>query len=101
MWLHEGGLEAHPWHAEAMDYGPEDRHKRYRAPALWMYSTSRLGRPGQQGRTDVPTGSPFFDQFSRYFPDLRVRSVAAGHFLGEEAPAYVNKTLIAFLSGNI
>ena len=101
MWLHEGGLESHPWHAEPMDYGPADRQKRYGNPTLWMYGTSRLGRPLEQGRTEIPTGSPFYDQFSRYFHDLRARSVAAGHFLGEEAPAYVNETLIAFLRGEI
>jgi len=49
----------------------------------------------------VPTGNPFVDQFSRYFPDLRARSVAAGHFLGEEAPDYVNETLVAFVRGEL
>jgi len=97
MWLHDGGLEGHPWHAEAMDYGPDDRHKTFPHPALWMYGLSSLGGAGEQGRTEVPVGNNFLDQFSRYFPDLRARSVAAGHFLGEEAPAYVNETLIAFL----
>jgi pimeloyl-ACP methyl ester carboxylesterase len=100
MWHHEGGLEAHPWHAEATDYGPEDRHKRFPNPTLWLYG-AYLGGALDQGRTRVPTGNPFLDQFSRYFPDLRARSVAAGHFLGEEAPAYVNEMLVAFLRGEV
>ena len=99
--VHDGGLEAHPWHAEAMDYGPEDRHKRFPHPALWLYGGRRSAEPWEQGRTEVPSGNPFVDQFSRYFPDLRARSVAAGHFLGEEAPAYVNETLVAFLRGEV
>ena len=80
----------------AMDYGPEDRHKRYANPALWMYGTAGSG--ARSSRADqIPSGNPFADQFTRYFPDLRARSVAAGHFLGEEAPDYVNETLVAFL----
>jgi len=98
MWLHDGGLEAHPWFAEAMDYGPEDRHKRYPHPALWLYGHSRLS-PTDPVRTTVPSGNAFVDQFSRYLPDLRARSVAAGHFVGEEAPAAVNEHLLAFLHG--
>ena len=54
-----------------------------------------------EGKTEVPTGTPFLDQFSRYFPDLRARSVAGGHFLGEECAAYVNECLLAFLTGHL
>lgn len=104
MWLHEGGIEAHPLYGEHFDYGPEDRHKRVQVPALWMYG-SYLGRvpgdPSKQGDDRVPTGTPFLDQFSRYCPDLRVRRVASGHFIPEEAPEYTNETLLAFLAGRI
>jgi pimeloyl-ACP methyl ester carboxylesterase len=96
MWLHDGGLEAHPWHGEELDYGPEDRHKRYPNPALWLYGRSRLGAP-REGRTKVPSGNPFVDQFSRYLLDLQVHEVPAGHFVGEEAPVVVNDALVAFL----
>ena len=52
--------------------------------------------------TPVPsmcTLNAFADQFSRYFPDLRARHIAAGHFFPEEAPDETNQTLVAFLKG--
>lgn len=100
MWRHPDGLERHPWWNEPVDYGPQDRHKRYPHPALWLYG-AYLGGAIEQGRTEVPRGNAFVEQFSRFFPDLRARSVAAGHFLGEEAPGYVNEQLIAFCTGVI
>jgi pimeloyl-ACP methyl ester carboxylesterase len=103
MWLHEEGLENHPLFEHFMDYGPEDRHKRFPNPALWMYGTY-LGRSPaerEQPADAIPTGNPFVDQFSRYFPDLRARQVNAGHFFPEEAPEVTNETLLAFLAGKI
>jgi pimeloyl-ACP methyl ester carboxylesterase len=47
----------------------------------------------------VPSGNPFFDQFSRYFPDLRARRVDGGHFFPEERPEVTNETLLDFLAG--
>jgi pimeloyl-ACP methyl ester carboxylesterase len=47
----------------------------------------------------VPSGNPFSDQFSRYFPDLRAVPVNAGHFFPEEAPEETNATLRHFLAG--
>lgn len=102
MWLHDGGIEqSQRWAAHAFDFGPEDRQKQFRGPALWMYGAF-LGQPAMtEGKTTVPSGNPFFDQFTRYLPDLRARSVGAGHFLGEERPDYVNECLLAFLRGDI
>ena len=102
MWLHPDGLEQHPRFANFLDYGPDDRQKRYPHPTLWLYG-SYLGRSLSDGSSSarIPTGNPFVDQFSRYFPDLRSRSIDAGHFLGEEAPAAVNESLLAFLSGGL
>jgi pimeloyl-ACP methyl ester carboxylesterase len=102
MWLHEGGIEQSPRYREhVFDYGPEDRHKRYPGPALWLYG-AYLGQGDlRQGRTSIPSGHPFVDQFSRYLPDLRARSVSGVHFLGEENPAYVNECLLAFLQGHL
>jgi pimeloyl-ACP methyl ester carboxylesterase len=94
MWLHPQGLEQHPLHADYMDYGPEDRHKRYPGPALWMFGQATAAADG----TAVPRGNPFVEQFSRYFPDLRVQRVAAGHFFPEEAPAVTNDALLRFLA---
>jgi pimeloyl-ACP methyl ester carboxylesterase len=105
MWLHPEGLEQHPLHANFMDYGPEDRHKRFEKPTLWMFGSYLARSRGtvQEGRPadHIPTGNPFSDQFSRYFPDLRARGVQAGHFFPEEAPQFTNETLRAFLSGAI
>ena len=100
MWLHPEGLEACPDYVNFMDYGPDDRHKTFPNPVLWLYG-SYLGQTVEQGTADIPRGNPFLDQFSRYFPDLRSRAVAAGHFLGEENPEFVNKCLLAFVRGEI
>lgn len=97
MWLHSDGLEAHPTWADYMDYGPEDRHKRYPGPALWMFG-QYLGAAPTDEPARVPRGNPFVDQFSRYFPDLRVGRVSAGHFFPEEAPAVTNEALLRFLA---
>ena len=85
-----------------MDYGPEDWRKRFEKPVLWMYSRY-LGRGGESAHGDerVPTGNPFLDQFSRYFPDLRARAVGCGHFIQEEAPEYTNEVLVDFLAGKV
>lgn len=102
MWEHPEGLEQHPLYRNYMDYGPEDRQKRFESPALWMFG-SYLGRA--PAPTDpsgsAPRGNPFVDQFSRYLPDLRVRHVDAGHFFPEEAPGVTNETLLAFLAGTL
>ena len=103
MWLHPEGLEAHPRWARYMDYGPEDRTTRFPRPALWLHSRPVGKAPTADAAppdpTEIPRGNPFFDQFSTYFPDLRARTIAAGHFLGEEAPAAVNESLLAFFRG--
>jgi pimeloyl-ACP methyl ester carboxylesterase len=103
MWLHPGGLDKHPLYVNFMDYGPEDRHKRFEKPALWMFGNYLSRSRGTEGTGDtddfIPSGNPFSDQFARYFPDLRGRRVNAGHFFPEEAPQITNDTLEAFLEG--
>jgi haloacetate dehalogenase len=102
MWTHPEGLEKHPLYENFMDYGPEDRHKTFPNPTLWMFG-QYPPRPENGGAATnfIPSGNPFFDQFSRYFPDLRGRGVNAGHFFPEEAPQVTNDTLRAFLAGQI
>ncbi len=96
MWLHPQGLEQHPLYSNFMDYGPEDRHKRYDKPVLWGYgSGSAAGDATQPG---IPSGNPFFDQFSHYFSDLRGQAIAGGHFFPEENPTATNAVLDEFLS---
>jgi pimeloyl-ACP methyl ester carboxylesterase len=103
MWLHPTGLDKHPLYEHFMDYGPEDRHKRFEAPTLWMYASAlrRLANPADWREDHVPSGNPFFAQFPRYFPDLKVRTVRAGHFFPEEAPEETNKALLPFLAGDL
>ncbi len=100
FWLHPDGMENHPDWPRFPEYGPEDRHKRYAHPTMWLYG-GYLGGALDEGRAEIPAGNPFLDQFTRYFPDLRARSVGGGHFLGEECPAYVNQCLLAFLGGQL
>ena len=105
MWTNPDGLEKHPLYENFMDYGPEDRHKRFANPTLWMFGTylARSRGTAAEGRPADwrPSGNPFADQFPRYFPDLRVRHVDAGHFFPEEAPAVTNAVLTDFLAGRI
>jgi pimeloyl-ACP methyl ester carboxylesterase len=99
MWRHADGLQNHTLFGNYMDYGPEDRHKRFTKPTLWMYG--RGSAAGNAGKPGIPQGNPFFDQFPRYFPDLRARSIAGGHFFPEENPAETNAVLDAFLASEI
>lgn len=95
MWLHNDGLENHPLYENYLDYGPEDRHKQFTKPVLWGYGSGSAAGDGSQ--PGIPQGNPFFDQFSRYFPDLRGRPISGGHFFPEENPGDTNKVLDEFL----
>jgi pimeloyl-ACP methyl ester carboxylesterase len=102
MWLHPDGYAKHPLFANHMDYGPEDRHKRFVAPTLWLYARAASGATGAAGAIEtVPSGNPFLNQFWRYFADLRARAINAGHFFIEEAPEATNRFLLDFLKGRI
>jgi pimeloyl-ACP methyl ester carboxylesterase len=96
MWLHPSGLEQHPQYGDFLDFGPEDRHKRFHKPVLWMFGQSSAVSTADDSRS-VPRGNPFVDQFSRYFSDLRVQRVRAGHFFPEEAPEVTTAALQHFL----
>lgn len=95
MWTHPDGLEQHPLYENYLDYGPEDRHKRFTKPVLWGYG--RGSGSGEATKPGIPEGNPFFDQFRRYFSDLRGRSIPAGHFFPEENPPATNAVLDEFL----
>jgi pimeloyl-ACP methyl ester carboxylesterase len=99
MWLHPEGLEKGPLHQHFMDYGPEDRQKRYPGPALWMYAGR--GVTTSRPNNTILSGNPFFDQFSRYFPDLRGHRIDGGHFFAEEKPEETNAVLRPFLAGTL
>ena len=71
--------------------------KRYSGPALWMFGQNMRGPGTAESLSAVPHGNPFVDQFSRYFPNLQVQRVDAGHFFPEEAPDVTNAALLRFL----
>jgi len=101
-WLHPDGYAKHPLFAYYMDYELEDRHKRFTAPALWLYARAASGATGAAGAIEtVPSGNPFLNQFSHYFADLRARPINAGHFFIEEGPETTNRFLLDFLKGRI
>ena len=100
MWTHPQGLDQHPDHRHYLDYGPEDRHKRFDKPTLWMMSAAGVQREGDEDNTTPPTGNPFVEQFPRYFPRLRVQPIRGGHFFPEENPADTNRVLREFLGGS-
>ena len=52
------GMEEHPGFGAALDYGPEDRHKRFEAPVLWMFGQYMAGRIGTADATNANTPSP-------------------------------------------
>ena len=97
QWEHPGGLREHPDHPWTPVIGPEDWDRSFDGPTLWMHAAG----PDKHDSSYVPEGNPFFDQFPRHYPDLRVRSVGCGHFIPEEAAVYTGDTLIAFAAGRL
>ena len=96
MWEHPEGLEKHPLYSNYLDYGPEDRHKRFSKPVLWAYGNGSAADNAPPSAP--PEGNPFLDQFARYFPDLRAQAIRGGHFFPEENPEATNTALGTFLS---
>jgi hypothetical protein len=59
----------------------------HRAGAMVVCARAASGASGAPGAVEtVPSGYPFLDQFSRYFPDLRARPIDAGHFSSRKLP---------------
>ena len=98
MWLFADGFENHPWASEAHDVGPEDRHKRYDRPALFMFGHQQLGRFPELANLPAPSDDPFVDQYVRYFSDLKPVAVECGHYVPEEVPDQVNAELLELIS---
>lgn len=94
MWLHPGGLEQHPDYGHFMDFGPEDRGRRFTGPTLLLRS---VGDALQARR--VASDNPHSRQYRRYFPDLTTQTIPAGHFFPEEAHRLTSEAITAFLAG--
>ncbi|NQZ96523.1 MAG: alpha/beta hydrolase [Myxococcales bacterium] len=104
MWNHPGLLFSHPDYARFMTFAPEDRHKTYPGPTLYVFSPFLVPQAFENGIPPddyIPSGNPYAESFPRHFPDLRTRGVQSGHFIPEEAPERTNELLTDFLAGRI
>jgi pimeloyl-ACP methyl ester carboxylesterase len=102
MWHHP--LATHPDRDRFPIFAPEDLHKTYPRPTLFLYSSFLV----PQAYTDGPPpddyileGNPYADAFRRHFPDLRCRGTTTGHFIPEEDPEGTNQVLVDFFAGRI
>ena len=104
MWEHPDLLFSHPDFENFMVFAPEDRHKQYPGPALYLFSPFLMPQAFAEGLPPddyIPSGNPYADSFPLHFPDLRTRGVQCGHFIPEEAPDRTNEVLSDFLAGRI
>jgi len=101
MWRHPGGLFAHPDWETPLEFGPEDRHKHYPGPALFIYSALMIPEAFEQGEPaeDHLPETYYTESIKRYYPDFRSRWINCGHFGPEEAPEQVLAHLQSFLAG--
>ena len=89
---------------EHMVYAPEDWHKAYPHPALWLFSPFLIPQAFASGLPAddyQPSGDLYADSFPRHFPDLRVRGALCGHFVPEEDPTRTNEVLADFFADRI
>jgi pimeloyl-ACP methyl ester carboxylesterase len=102
MWHHP--LSEHPDRDRFPVFAPEDLHKTYAHPALYLYSAFLVPHAfanGVPGDDYIIEGTPYADSFRRHFPDLRCRAAATGHFIPEEDPSRTNDVLLQFLRAEI
>ena len=89
---------------EHMVYAPEDWHKTYSHPALWLFSPFLIPQAfasGMPADDYQPSGDLYAESFPRHFPDLRVRGARCGHFVPEEDPTRTNEVLTDFFAARI
>lgn len=102
MWNHEGLLFAHPDFGTFPVFAPEDRHKTFDGPALYLFSPFLMPQAFVDGELPpddyVPQGNLYAESFPRHFPNLVARGASCGHFIPEEAPERTNEVLTAFLA---
>jgi pimeloyl-ACP methyl ester carboxylesterase len=102
MWHHP--LATHPDRDRFPVFAPEDRHKTYPYPALYLYSAFLVPQAFARGfpaDNHIIGGNPYADSFPRHLSDLRCRAAATGHFIPEEDPVRTNAVLLSFLAGDI
>lgn len=106
MWRHPELIFSHPdWADNFMVFAPEDWHRRFTNPALYLFSPFLVPQAFENGELPsddyIPTGNPYADSFAHHFTDLRTRGARCGHFIPEEAPERTNEILSDFLAGVI
>jgi pimeloyl-ACP methyl ester carboxylesterase len=102
IWHHP--LSAHPDRGRFPVFAPEDLHKQYEKPTLYLFSPFLMRHAFADGMPDddyIVEGNPYADSFRRHFPDLRCRGANTGHFVPEEDPARTNEVLSDFLAARI
>ncbi|MDJ0847148.1 MAG: alpha/beta hydrolase [Myxococcota bacterium] len=107
MWRREDLIFSDPlWQKQFPVFAPEDRHRRFAGPTLYLFSRFLLpqafAEPDRLPPDDyVPSGNLYADSFAHHFPDLRTRGALCGHFIPEEDPERTNEVLTAFLAAEI
>jgi hypothetical protein len=106
MWRRPDLIFSDPdWQKHFPVFAPEDRHRRFAGPTLYVFSPFLLPQAFDDGKPPakdyIPGGNLYADSFAQHFPDLRTRGVACGHFIPEEAPGRTGELLTAFLAGEI
>lgn len=71
------------------DYADRAQHRRIRCPVLVLWSEASL----------LPGWPPPLQVWRQWADDVRGHSIAAGHFIPEEAPAETIRELTSFLAG--
>ena len=104
MWNHPDLLFGHPDYEHFMVFAPEDRHKQFPKPALYLFSPFLVPQAFENGLPPddyISSGNPYADSFADHFPDLRTRGALSGHFIPEEDPERTNAVLMDFLADRI
>ena len=102
IWHHP--LSTHPERRRFPVFAPEDWHKQYHQPTLYLFSPFLVPKAFEDGMPDddyMVGGNPYADSFLRHFPDLRCRGAMTGHFVPEEDPERTNEVLADFLASRI
>lgn len=99
IWQHQPGFWAHPDVQQDLCFAPEDWHKTFEGPTLFLFTPLLVPAAFENGqyREDFVLGEGYWQQaFTRAFTRLEYRGINSGHFLPEEAPEAVNSCLLDF-----
>ncbi|MCB1614636.1 MAG: alpha/beta hydrolase [Pseudomonadales bacterium] len=101
IWKHEQGFWAHPDAQQDMCFAPEDWHKQFSGPSLFLFTPLLVPQAFDNNsyRKDFVLGNNLWERaFTGALPDLKYSGIASGHFLPEEKPSSVNTALFEFFT---